>query len=59
MYIVWDKFDNAPYAKDNHGHFKIYGNRKAAKNYIYRNYLANRCEAKEVSHVAFTEGGFI
>jgi hypothetical protein len=59
MYIVWDKFDNAPYAKDNHGHFKIYGNKKAAQSYIYRNYLTKRCYAKEVSHVAFTEGGFI
>jgi hypothetical protein len=59
MYIVWDKYDNAPYAKDNYGHFKIYGNKKAAKSYIYRNYLTNRCEVKAVSMVAFEEGGFI
>lgn len=59
MFIVWDKFDCKPYAKDNYGHFKIYGNKKAAMRYIYSNYLTNRCVAKCVSMVAFEEGGFI
>ena len=59
MYIVWDKFENAPYAKDDYGHFKIYGNKKAARSYIYRNYLTNVCVAKEVSQISFADGGFI
>lgn len=59
MYIVWDKYDDRPYSRDNYGHFKIYGNKKAAMQYIYSNYLTKRCYAKEVSMVAFTEGGFI
>lgn len=59
MYVVWDKFDNVPYAKNNYGHFKIYGNKKAAMRYIYTNYLTKRCSAKEVSHIPFSDGGFI
>ena len=50
MFIVWDKFENAPYAKDNYGHFKLYGNKKAAKSYIYRNYLTDRCEVRRAAY---------
>ena len=58
MYIVWDKVNDRPYDKDGYGHFKIYSNKKAARRYI-GSHLKYRCEVREVSHVAFTEGGFI
>lgn len=55
MYIVWDKVDNTPYAKDNYGHVKLYSNVKAAKRYIYGNYLTNRCEVRRAAYHVYNK----
>jgi hypothetical protein len=59
MFIIWDKVTNRPFDKWGYGHFKVYATKVAAMRYLYSQASTARCEVREVSHVAFTEGGFI
>ena len=56
MFIVYDKVTKLPYSKQAAGHFTVYRTLKAARGYIYRNYLTERCVAKSVTYIQYSNG---